>query len=48
MSLIKYKELVANISAHPDYTKALIAVKNIASEYKADDSASDLLPASKK
>ncbi len=27
---IKYKELVANISQHPDYKKALIAVKDIA------------------
>ena len=27
---IKYKELVANISQHPDYTSALTAVKNIA------------------
>jgi len=26
---IKYKELVANISQHPDYAKALTAVKNI-------------------
>jgi len=29
--IIKYKELVANISQHPDYDKALITVKNIAS-----------------
>lgn len=28
--VIKYKELVANISEHPDYTRALTAVKNIA------------------
>jgi len=27
---VKYKELVANISQHPDYSKALIAVKDIA------------------
>ncbi len=27
---IKYKELIANISKHPDYAKALSAVKNIA------------------
>ena len=27
---VKYKELVANISAHPDYASALTAVKNIA------------------
>jgi thiol peroxidase len=27
---VKYKELVANISEHPDYEGALIAVKNIA------------------
>ena len=27
---IKYKELVANISKHPDYTKAINAVKDIA------------------
>ena len=27
---LKYKELVANISQHPDYDKALAAVKNIA------------------
>jgi len=28
--IVKYKELVANISQHPDYESALIAVKNIA------------------
>lgn len=28
--IIKYKELVANISEHPDYASALTAVKNIA------------------
>ena len=27
---VKYKELVANISEHPDYESALNAVKNIA------------------
>ena len=30
--VVKYKELVANISQHPDYEKALAAVKNIAPE----------------
>ena len=27
---VRYKELVANISQHPDYTSALKAVKSIA------------------
>lgn len=30
--IVKYKELVANISQHPDYEKALAAVKKIASD----------------
>jgi len=30
--VIKYKELVANISQHPNYEKALVAVKSIAPE----------------
>jgi len=34
---IAYKELVANISQHPDYDKALMAVKNIAPVIVVDD-----------
>jgi len=34
---IKYKELVANISQHPDYIKALKAVKDIAPVLVIDD-----------
>lgn len=30
--IVKYKELVANISQHPDYESALIAVKDIAAK----------------
>lgn len=34
---VQYKELVENISQHPDYTKALSAVKNIAPVLVIDD-----------
>ena len=36
--VIKYKELVANISEHPDYTSALSAVKDIAPALVVDES----------
>ena len=36
--IIKYKELVANISEHPDYTSALTAVKDIAPALVVDES----------
>ena len=35
--IVKYKELVANISQHPDYESALIAVKNIAPKQVAKE-----------
>ena len=38
--IIKYKELVANISEHPDYESALTAVKNIAPVLVIENSAS--------
>lgn len=35
--IVKYKELVANISQHPDYESALAAVKDIAPKIVAED-----------
>jgi len=43
---IKYKELVANISQHPDYAKALIAVKDIAPVFMVQDESKESLATS--
>ena len=42
---VKYKELVENISQHPDYAKALTAVKNIAPVIVLEDEAPAESPA---
>lgn len=40
---IKYKELVANISQHPNYTKALMAVKDIAPVLIVQDESEEVI-----
>ncbi len=42
---IAYKELVENISQHPDYAKALAAVKNIAPVIVLEDETPAAAPA---
>jgi len=42
---VKYKELVENISQHPDYAKALAAVKNIAPVIVIEDETPAAAPA---